>query len=100
MDTADANSTAVDDDSQENLTFENVHRFSTPRFWITSFIQIAFVLFLYVLSAGPMYWVIYEAYNHDGSAFVAQLYLPLTLACERSEMLNDFMQWYVGLWVF
>ena len=53
---------------------------------------------LYVLSAGPMYWAVYEAYHADGSRFVAQLYLPLVLLSEF-EPIGRVVNWYVGLWI-
>ena len=58
------------------------------------------VLFaLYVLSAGPMYWVVYEAYFLEGDPFVGQLYLPLVWASEIGPI-GRFLEWYVGLWIF
>lgn len=58
------------------------------------------VLMLYVLSTGPMYWAIYEAYRANGSIFLAKLYYPIVLACESSETISTWFDWYVGLWVY
>jgi hypothetical protein len=55
---------------------------------------------LYVASIGPMYWACFEAYNMDGSSFVAQLYFPVALACEVSPAISEWVNWYVGLWIF
>lgn len=57
-------------------------------------------LLVYVLSTGPMYWAVYEAFNASGSTFLAKLYFPIALACEKSEVVCDWFDWYVGLWVF
>ena len=57
-------------------------------------------LLIYVLSTGPMYWLVYEAFNASGSTFLAKLYYPIALACEASDTICTWFDWYVGLWVF
>lgn len=58
------------------------------------------VLMIYALSTGPMYWAIFEAFRDNGSMFLARLYYPIVLACERSETIGNWFDWYVGLWVY
>jgi hypothetical protein len=55
-------------------------------------------LLAYVLSTGPMYWEVYEAYHANGSAWVALLYYPVVVACEY-EPVAAWFDWYVGLWI-
>jgi len=62
--------------------------------------RVMIALLVYVLSTGPMYWAVYEAFNASGSTFLAKLYYPIALACEKSEVVCDWLDWYVGLWVF
>jgi hypothetical protein len=74
------------------------YRFQPKRFllWLPVYLVIAFAL--YVLSAGPLYWTIYEAYFFGDHPLLAILYLPLV------EMSNwgpfgRWLEWYIGLWV-
>lgn len=62
-------------------------------------LQLVLVLVVYVLSVGPMYWKIYEAYYLNGSPFIAQFYLPLILLYEHSEIARAVLNWYIGLWI-
>ena len=55
-------------------------------------------LLAYVLSTGPMYWEIYEAYHANGSTWVALFYYPVVLACEF-EPVSAWFDWYIGLWI-
>ena len=55
-------------------------------------------LLLYVLSTGPMYWSVYEAYNMGGSSFLARFYAPIAALCQV-EFIADWFDWYIGLWV-
>ena len=57
------------------------------------------ILLLYVLSTGPMYWRIYEAYNLNTSSLLQRIYLPIVLLCESSDTVNSWFNWYVGLWI-
>lgn len=57
-----------------------------------------YLFILYVLSIGPMYWVIYEAYNLQGSRLVKYLYYPLVLASEIPYVAK-FLDWYLSFWV-
>jgi hypothetical protein len=56
------------------------------------------LLFLYVLSIGPMYWHIYEAFFLERRPLIGVFYLPLIVASEI-EFIGDWLDWYVGLWV-
>ncbi len=61
---------------------------------------IAFVLLVYVLSTGPMYWPIYEAYNVGGRSIdrlIYAIYYPIVLLCEN-DWIAGWFEWYVGLW--
>ena len=59
-----------------------------------------YLLILYVLSTGPLYWQIYDAYQPDGSVFLRGLYYPVILACESSDYVSNFFHWYAMLWAF
>ncbi|WP_166824386.1 hypothetical protein [Thalassoroseus pseudoceratinae] len=62
--------------------------------------RIAIVFLLYVLSTGPMYWPIYEAYNIGGRSIdrlIYFLYYPIVLLCEF-DWIAGWFEWYVGLW--
>lgn len=62
--------------------------------------RVMIVFLLYVLSTGPMYWAIYEAFNTSGSSFLAKLYYPIALVCQHSDLICTWFDWYVGLWVY
>jgi len=68
------------------------------RYLIRLVLQLLILTVLYAASTGPMYWRCYEAYNMNGSRYVAQLYWPIVRACEYKPI-GDFFNWYVGLWV-
>lgn len=52
----------------------------------------------YVLSVGPMYWKICEAYELDGSQFVYYFYYPLVWAA-GFDYVSNFFDWYISLWI-
>ena len=58
---------------------------------------------LYVLSIGPMYWHWYDA-RHMGQGSpltrraVIMFYAPLATACEYVKPLDDWVEWYIGVW--
>jgi hypothetical protein len=64
-------------------------------------------LTMYVLSIGPMYWRWYESYamhsSHEEALMYADrvslFYLPLLKACEKSEHISDYVNWYIDFWV-
>lgn len=58
------------------------------------------VLILYVLSTGPMYWLIFAGYQASGSSIIANLYFPIVWACQQSDVICNWFDWYVGLWVY
>ena len=62
--------------------------------------SLVYLMLLYVLAAGPLYWQIYEACLMDGSPVLRVLYYPLLLACEHSDYVSNFLHWYADLWVF
>jgi len=68
------------------------------RYLMRLLLQLLILTVLYAASTGPMYWSCYEAYNMNGSRYVAQLYWPIVRACEYKPI-GDFFNWYVGLWV-
>lgn len=65
---------------------------------LRAYCWIAAAFLAYVLSTGPMYWEVYEAYHANGSTWVALLYYPVVLACEF-EPVATWFDWYVGLWI-
>lgn len=70
------------------------------RSWKRIALQLIAILLAYVLSTGPMYWYIFEAYYLNGSTFIAKLYYPLVILCQLSDRINAFFDWYIGLWVY
>ena len=68
--------------------------------WLRIYCRTLLVLLLYVLSTGPMYWTIYEAFHDNGSTFLAKLYFPIVLACQLSDTISNWFEWYIGLWVY
>ena len=75
------------------------YRFEPKRFlfWLPAYLVIAFTL--YVLSAGPLYWTIYESYFFDSNPLLQVFYRPLVLMA-RWEPFGRWLDWYLGLWVF
>lgn len=59
---------------------------------------IPYLLILYVLSVGPMYWKICEAYHLEGSRLVYVLYYPLVRAAEIN-YISNFLDCYIELWI-
>ena len=70
-------------------------------------VYLAFVLVLYVLSIGPMYWYWYESYvmyeSHKSAVMnanrVSLFYLPLVRVCEDHEYVGDYVNWYLDFWI-
>ena len=58
-----------------------------------------FLLLLYVLSIGPMYWKWFEALYAEGSSFIIAFYYPLWLLAGAIPWLGHFLNWYVRLWI-
>ena len=81
------------------MTDQEGYRFELARFllWLPVYLLIA--LGLYVLSAGPLYWTIYEAYFLNANPWLSALYLPLVWLSGYSDLFARWMEWYVGLWV-
>ena len=52
----------------------------------------------YVLSVGPLYWEWYDGAHCGGSQTLVLFYLPLSYACELCEPVNDWVDWYIGVW--
>ena len=76
-------------------------QFQLVRDWLLRLYCKLLILFaIYVFSIGPMYWEIYEAYELDGSPFVAAVYYPVVWACEHNRYVADWVDWYVGLWIY
>ncbi len=76
------------------------YRFEPWRFlaWLPVYLIVAFAL--YVLSAGPMYWLIYEAFFLSDGSMIALLYLPLGWLSSNSDIVSRWLDWYIGLWIF
>ncbi len=89
--------TATETQFAKPMTVEESHPLLNQLLRI--YCRVLIVLMLYVLSTGPMYWLIYEAYNMGGSSFLSKLYFPIAVACENDAICRWF-DWYVGLWVF
>lgn len=64
-----------------------------------SLLQLGFVFALYVFSAGPLYWWIFEAYTFGENPLLQRMYRPLIWLAERSSWFSDFLDWWVGLWI-
>ncbi|HEX6986353.1 MAG TPA: hypothetical protein VF170_13305 [Planctomycetaceae bacterium] len=81
------------------MSEQDGYRFEPARFlaWLPVYLLVAFAL--YVLSAGPLYWAIYEAYFLESDPYLAILYLPLVWLSGQSDLFARWMEWYVGLWV-
>lgn len=75
------------------------YKFSVVKFllWLPVYLLIGFVL--YVLSAGPFYWLIYEAFFFNENPYIASLYLPLVVLSSAFEPFGRWLEWYIGLWV-
>ena len=60
------------------------------------------VVVLYVLSAGPAWWVCIEYENYPAAEWRFNVrnfvYAPLTWACERSETCSSLSGSYLGWW--
>ncbi len=84
--------------AEESASPEIEHPFRA--FLLRVYCRVMIVLILYVLSTGPLYWPIFEAFNNRGSAFLAELYLPIAYACDQNDTICDWFDWYAGLWVY
>ena len=75
------------------------YRFEFRRFllWLPAYLAIGFAL--YALSAGPIYWTLFEAYHFNTHPLLAILYLPLVWLSGHVGWLGAWMDWYLGLWV-
>lgn len=60
--------------------------------------SVPYALLFYVLSIGPMYWVIFRAYRLEGSAFIYWFYYPLVKLSDIPYVAN-FFDWYISLWI-
>ena len=68
--------------------------------WRRGFYIVPYALLVYVLSAGPLYWRIYDAFQPEGSVFLRTLYYPIVFVCEHSDYASNFFHWYAQLWAF
>ena len=58
-----------------------------------------YLLLAYILSVGPMYWKIHEAYQiSETKGFVYRFYYPIVLANEI-EYVSNFFDWYLEFWI-
>ncbi len=80
------------------MTVERTNR--PPRqFPIRIRTQVAFVIVLYVLSIGPMFWQWYEAENFGDAPLIRIFYAPLRLACAVpfvENCLNRYINWWIA----
>jgi hypothetical protein len=81
------------------MTDPEGYRFEPAQFfkWLPVYLLVSFAV--YVLSVGPMYWTIYEAYFLNADPYLARLYLPLVWLSGQSDLFAKWMEWYLGLWV-
>lgn len=71
---------------------------STPH-WPLALAAVPVVLVLYVLSIGPVLWLVYRCGVQQRIVPVALIvYTPLTWICDRLG-LNSELLWYIGLWI-
>ena len=70
-----------------------------PRTWRRFVRDVALYLLIYVVVSGiligPMFWFWFGAVYADGPKWVAYLFLPLALVCEKFPILG----WLVNVWV-
>jgi hypothetical protein len=64
-------------------------------FALLLFIAIALTPALYILSIGPLTWLVYNAGLPKA---VMMIYFPLGWLCEWSDGFADFLFWYVKMW--
>ncbi|MFQ5733316.1 MAG: hypothetical protein ACE5KM_15350 [Planctomycetaceae bacterium] len=58
-----------------------------------------YLLLLYILSAGPMYWRIHEAFQPGRfRGFVYYFYYPLVWA-NNIDYVSNFFDWYLDFWI-
>lgn len=86
-------------DAQATPTEATLRRKARRRYMITSIIQVAVFLSLYVLSIGPLFWQWYASFNSMSSPFFAAFYMPLLVACDYCPPLADGVNWYINLWI-
>ena len=84
-------------DSPETTTD---YHFDARQFTLWLPVYLAIAMALYILSAGPMYWTIYEAFFVGHNPLIQTLYLPLVWLASNSDLFGQWMEWYVGLWVY
>ncbi len=55
----------------------------------------------YVLLIGPLFWQWHaSAYlNGENPGLIAQIYFPLALLCDQSEIISDIINGYINLWI-
>lgn len=68
--------------------------------WVRAVHLLPYLLLLYVFSAGPLYWQIYDAFQPEGSVLLRTLYYPIVFACEYNDYISNFFHWYAQLWAF
>ncbi|MAG93615.1 MAG: hypothetical protein CMJ48_07685 [Planctomycetaceae bacterium] len=60
---------------------------------------LAMFAIVYVLAIGPLYWQWYAEAHMGEPGWLLLLYAPLETACENSELVNDWVDSYIELWV-
>ena len=74
-----------------------------PRTWRAWWLRMArwhaFLLLVYVLSIGPLFWWWFEAVHVGGSQWLVLFYLPLALASDLIPPFGALLNWYINLWI-
>lgn len=58
-------------------------------------LMLFFAPVLYVLSIGPVAWLVV---NNESFQWVGMIYLPLGFLAEYCQPLHDAVKWYIELW--
>ncbi|HEV3301840.1 MAG TPA: hypothetical protein VG055_19455 [Planctomycetaceae bacterium] len=74
-------------------------RQSRKKSWKSIAFAVAMILLLYVLSFGPVWWVVNRFDYGQLRPILAPVYLPLIWAAIECPPLGSFLDWYFGLWV-
>ncbi|GAB4143343.1 MAG: hypothetical protein Tsb009_14360 [Planctomycetaceae bacterium] len=82
------------------MSVEPETTWTTRKLVIRVLYTLPYLFLAYILSAGPMYWEIYDAFQPHGSVVIRRLYYPIVLACEHSDYISNFFHWYAMLWAF
>lgn len=68
------------------------------QFAVQVYTRVVIFLVVYVLSIGPMYSSWFESRYLNGDPFLAKLYFPLEVTCQKFPRLGSWVDWYVDQW--